>query len=230
MGQWNNQDGLPLQFGTTKALPDWSGDYVAYGSTRIAECLIPLVPVTMGGYTMPAIPTSFSGTTTYAAAGISNPDFLFPLQTTAPQTASGSAITISKPQLIIEKVEVSSLSPMAGGTSVTVGLAVMNASQNFVQVTDAVSSGGNHLVDTLATATLNTSGGTAIWYAATNTRSFPASTAGGGAWVGIRAPLITNSITPLPQGAWVSAIATGSFTDGVLQMKVYYKYSGSINQ
>ncbi len=101
MGQWNNQDGLPLLFGTTKALPDWSGDYVMYGSTREFECLIPLVPVTMGGYTVPAIPTSFSGTTTYAAAGISNPDLLVPLQTTAVQTASGSALTVSKPQLYI---------------------------------------------------------------------------------------------------------------------------------
>src|SRR5258708_27556697 len=102
MGQWNNQDALPLQFGTTKALPDWSGDYVSYGSTREAEFLVPLVPVTMGGYTVPAIPTSFSGTTTYAAPGISNPDFLFPLQVTAVQTASGSPLTVSNPQLSIE--------------------------------------------------------------------------------------------------------------------------------
>src|SRR5229473_8076276 len=136
MGQWNNQDGLPLLFGTTKALPDWSGDYVMYGSTREFECLIPLVPVTMGGYTVPAIPTSFSGTTTYAAAGISNPDLLVPLQTTAVQTASGSALTVSKPQLYIEDVQLTALSGAVGGTNFSVGLAVMNpANQQFAQAT-----------------------------------------------------------------------------------------------
>lgn len=230
MGQWNNQDGLPLQFGTTKALPDWSGDYKTYGSLRVAECIIPLVATTMGGYTMPAIPTSFSGATTFAAAGISNPDLLFPLQTTAPQTASGSAITVSKPQLIVEKVELSVLSPAAGGTSVAVGLVVMNASQAFVVETDALASGGNHLVDA-ATQTILANATTLTWYQpGSTTSSVPASTVGGGAWVGKRAPLITNAITPLPQYAWISAIATGTFTDGVLQLKVFYKFTGSINQ
>src|SRR6266576_1849160 len=152
MGQWNNQDGLPLQFGTVKALPDYSGEYSVSGSTREVEFLVPLVPVTFGGFTLPAIPTTFSGTTTFAAAGISNPDLLMPLQTTAVQTASGSALTISRPQLTIESVAVTALSPAAGGTNLSIGLATMDtATDQFVQVTP---NPGVQLVNTIVTASL----------------------------------------------------------------------------
>lgn len=227
-GNWTNLDNLPLQFGTSKALPDYSGEYKMYGSTREVEFLVPLIPVTMGGYTIPAIPTSFSGTTTYAAAGISNPDLLLPLQSTAVQTASGSAITWSKPQLVIESIQVTALSGMVGGTNVKIGLAAINpANQQFAQVTP---NAGVQIVDTLVTATLATAGMTATFYQpGSTTYSVPASVAGGGAWIG-NVPLVTNAFTPLPLDAWVSATATGTFTDGVLKVKMRYTYNGSINQ
>ncbi len=41
-GTWTNQDGLYLQFGTQKAIPEIGGDYLAYGSNRIYEQYIPL--------------------------------------------------------------------------------------------------------------------------------------------------------------------------------------------
>lgn len=228
MGQWNNIDALPLQFGTTKALPDWSGEYRVGSSTREIEFLVPLIPVTMGGLTIPAIPTSFSGTTTYAAAGISNPDLLFPLQTTAPQTASGSAITISKPQLYIEQVQITALSALAGGTNVSVGLATMNtANSQFVQVTP---NAGVQLVNAVVTATLPL-GQTMTWNApgAVGYGNGAANVAGGGTWIS-QVPLVTNAITPLPTNAWISAIASGTFTDGLLKVKVKYTMNGSINQ
>jgi len=227
MGQWNNNDSLVLQFGTTKALPDYAGEYSLSGSTREMEFLVPLVPVTIGGMTIPGIPTTFSGTSTYAAAGISNPDFLFPLQTTAVQTASGSALTITRPQLFIEQVQVTALSGAVGGTNLSIGLATLNpTNQQFVQVTP---NAAVQLVNTVVTASLPV-GQTVTWYqAGTTTDSVPASVAGGGAWIG-QVPLVTNAITPLPQNAWVSAIATGTFTDGLLKVKVRYTAYGSINQ
>jgi len=226
-GQWNNQDGLVLQFGTAKALPDWGGDYLAYGSTRELEALIPLVPTTMGGYTMPAIPTTFSGTTTYAAAGISNPDLLFPLQTFTVDVASGSAITITKPQIFVESVSLSPIEPVTGGTSISVGLATLNpTNQQYVQITP---NAGTQLVSAAVTATLN-NGTSTFWSGTTNTYAVPTATAGGGSWVGIPEPLVTNAITPLPQQAWISAIATGAFTAGLVKMRVRYFIWGTTNQ
>lgn len=228
-GNWTNQDNLPLQFGTAKALPDWSGEYHVGSSSREVEFLVPLISITMGGYTIPAIPTTFSGTTTFAAAGISNPDLLFPMQTTAVQTTSSSAITISKPQLFIEQVQITSLSPMAGGTSLAIGFATIDPStQQFAQVTPNT---GVQLVDTLVTATFATTAGlTTTWNRPGSTGYGAAAlTAGGGAWIK-QMPLVTNSFTPLPQNAWISAIATGTFTDGVLKVKVRYSQNGSINQ
>ena len=229
-GNWTNKDNLPLQFGTSKALPDWSGEFRTTGSSREVEFIVPLIPVTMGGYTMPAVPTSFSGTTTYAAAGISNPDLLFPLQWTALEVTSGSALTVTKPSLFIEQVQITSLSPMAGGTSLAVGFATINpANQQFAQVTPDT---GVQLVDTLVTATFATTAGlTQTWNrpGSTGYGSGAANVAGGGAWIK-QVPLVTNAFTPLPTDAWVSAIATGSFTDGVLKVKVRYTYNVSINQ
>lgn len=227
-GLYINKDNLPLQFGTSKALPDWSGEYHVGASTREVEFLVPLVPITLGGYTIPAIPTTFSGTTTFAAAGISNPDLLFPMQITAPETTSASALTVTKPQLYIEQVQVTSLTPLAGGTSVAIGFATLNASQAIVQVTPDT---GVQLVDTLVTATFATTAGlTTTWNRPGSTGYGATSlTAGGGAWIK-QMPLITNSITPLPTNAWISAIATGTFTDGVLKVKVRYAQMGCINQ
>lgn len=234
-GNWNNQDGLALQFGTSKALPDWSGEYNILGSTREIEFLIPLVPVTMGGYQIPAIPTSFTGTSTYAAAGISNPDLFIPLQTTAIQTASSTALTVSKPQLFIEMVQLTALTGMVGGTSFSVGLAAMGTNQQFVQIAP---NSATQIVNAVVTATLTSPGMTATWWQpGTSTYSVPTTVAGGGSWIG-QVPLVTNTNcfgnsgvnSNLPSQAWISATASGVFTDGLIKCKMRYTTYGSINQ
>lgn len=39
-GSWTNSDGLYLQFGTAKATAETGGDFLAYGSNRIAEVVV----------------------------------------------------------------------------------------------------------------------------------------------------------------------------------------------
>jgi len=110
-GQWYNQDGLYLQYGTQKAVPEVGGDYLVYGETREAESYVGLVPFTFSSgsssIVVPAAPTSFSGTTTAAAAGITSLTTMMPLQNTAPivTTTSGNLI-INAPQIFIESVTV----------------------------------------------------------------------------------------------------------------------------
>jgi len=233
-GFWFNQDGLPVQYGTQKAIPEVGGDYLVYGETREIEQLIPLIPMQFGNANpaVPAPPTSFSGTGTPAAAGIQSLTTLVPLQTVAPiTTASGGQYTFTTSNLMFEAVEVETLIPAAGGTSIAVGLATQNAStQQFVQVTP---NAGAQLINGLVTARMATAG-------MRTTFTLPGSTglewdtgatsaAGGGSWIG-NVPLVTNSLTPLPTSAWISTIATGSFTAGLIKLRLRYTMYGNISQ
>ena len=232
-GNWFNQDGLYLQYGTQKAVPEVGGDYLIYGETREIEQLIPLVPMelTTAGQQVPAPPTSFSGTSTAIAAGIQSLTTFMPLQQTAPvTTTTGGVIVLSNPQIFIESVEIEPLISAAGGTSVSIGLVTDSPgspSSSFVQVSP---NAGVQLVNAILTANLAVGfkslftqpGSTGLLYeSATNI-------AGGGTWVGIQMPLVTNSITPLPASAWISTIASGTFTNGLFKLRVRYTTFGSI--
>lgn len=236
-GQWLNQDGLYLQFGTSKAIPEVGGEYVIYGETREIEQLIPLVPyqLTTAGVSVPAVPTSFVGTGTAAQAGILSLTTFMPIQTTAPVvTTTSGTLLLSAPQIFIEQVEIDTLVGAAGGTSLSIGLAVSNNSTTapaFVQVTP---NAGVQLINTLVLANIDTAGKKTTWNSAgtTGIQSGVAANntvAGGGTWLG-NMPLVTNALTPLPPDAFISSIATGAFTNGLLKLRVKYTIYGSINQ
>ncbi len=233
-GTWTNQDGLYLQFGTQKAIPEIGGDYLMYGANRVYEQYIPLgttLAFGTGGLAVPIAPTTFSGTTTPIAAGIQSLTSLFPLQTTAPNTTSSGAFDFTATQLFIEWVEVETIVAAVGGTSVSIGLAATNqpslvAATPWVQVTP---NAGVQLVNGLLTANMNAIGKKCIFYQpGSTTDSVPASIAGGGTWIGA-VPLVTNVITPLPTYAYISTIATGTFTDGLLKLRVGYNIIGNIS-
>lgn len=235
-GFWLNQDGLPLQFGTQKAIPEVGGDYLVYGETREIEQLIPLVPLAMGNgaIQIPAPPTSFSGTGFPIAAGIQSLTEIVPLQITPVTTVSGGVITFTTTQLFFEAVEVETIIGATGGTSISIGLAAVqpgSPSSQYVQVTP---NAGVQLVNGLLTANMATSGQRAtftqpgatglLWSAANGTPI-----AGGGSWLG-SVPLVTNAITPLPQKAYISTIASGTFTSGLVKLRLRYTMYGNISQ
>src|SRR5258708_5267627 len=245
-GFWYNQDGLPLQYGTQKQLPEMGRDYLVYGEYREIEQYIPLVPTTWGlnsQFTVQPPPTSltFSGTGTPYQSGIQSLTTEFPLQITAPQTASGSALTLSNTQLFIEKVELETLQTIApSGNTMTVGLVLTNPgspSSTFVQATP---NAGFQLIGTSAATGLTLS--STILVVGTRTEfnvagvtgtvfggGVPTSTTGnGGAWLG-NVPLVTNAITPLPQNAWISTLTNRAFTSGLIKMRVKYWIYGNIS-
>lgn len=45
-GSWMNADGLYVQYGTQKAVPETAGDYLSYGDTRLIELTISLASLT----------------------------------------------------------------------------------------------------------------------------------------------------------------------------------------
>ena len=231
-GFWYNQDGLPLQYGTQKVIPELGGDYLVYGETREIEQLIPLVPMTVGsaGVQVPAPPTTFTGTTTPIAAGIQSLTTLVPLQGTAVNTG-GTTITLTGTQLFFEEVTVETLIGAAGGTSIAVGLVTTSPgtpSSSFVQCTP---NAGVQLITSLLTAQMNTPGERiSFTIPSTTGLKWDTATAVGtsGAWLG-NVPLVTNAITPLPESAWISTIATGAFTNGLIKLRLRYTIYGDIS-
>jgi hypothetical protein len=235
-GFWYNQDGLPIQYGTQKAIPEVGGDYLIYGETREIDQYIPLVPfqLTAAGQPVPGpAQTTFSGTTTPAAAGIQSLTTLMPLQITAPViTTTGGSLILSNQQVFIEEVTTEGLVSAAGGTSIAVGLVTTSPgspSSSFVQVTP---NAGVQLLNGLLTAnmaagfrsTFTQPGTTGLNWATGGATAI----AGGGTWVGINMPLVTNAITPLPTSAWLSTVATGTFTNGLIKIRVRYTIYGNI--
>jgi hypothetical protein len=235
-GFWYNQDGLPIQYGTQKAQPEVGGDYLVYGETREIEQLIPLVPfqLTASGVAVPGpAQTTFSGTGTVAAAGIQSLTTLVALQQTAPVTTTTSGtLLLSAPQLFIEEVTIEGLVSAAGGTSISVGLVTTSPgspSSAFAQVSP---NAGVQIVNGLLTANMTV--GQRVTYTQPGTTGLRWDTgtqvAGGGTWVGINMPLVTNSIVPLPASAWLSTVATGTFTNGLIKLRMRYTMYGTINQ
>lgn len=244
-GFWLDPDGLPRQYGTQKAIPEVGGDYVVFGPNRAIETYICLGATAFGNGALqvPALPSSFSGTSTPIAAGIQSLTTQFPLQTIAPVTvaSSGGILTLKNTQVYIDSIEVECLIAANAGTGsatgITIGLVTINpATQAFVQVTP---NAGTQLVKSLLNAEMvagakliflpdGTSIGTAVG----------SSTAGdwmGTTTVGTQIPLVTNSITPLPAYAYISAIAaggtySGSSGGGLLKLRINYGLYGVINQ
>lgn len=236
MGFWLNQDGLPLQFGDTKTVAEVGGDYLVYGETREFEQYVPLVPMAFGtaGKQVPAAPTTFSGTGTPIQAGIHSLTNIFPLQITPVTTVSGGVLTFTSTQLFIEEIEVDTIIGATGGTSLSVGLAAVNPAATpaaYVQVTP---NAGVQLINTLLIANFATSGMKTKWNlpGSTGIQSGAAANntiAGGGSWLG-SVPLVTNALTPLPSKAYVSSVAAGTFTNGLIKLRVRYTLYGNISQ
>jgi len=234
-GFWLNQDGLPLQFGTAKAIPEVGGDYLVYGETRVIEQLIPLVPMAMGSgaIQVPAPPTSFVGTSTPIAAGIQSLTEIVPLQITPVTTVSGGVITFTTTQLFFEQVELDTIIAATGGTSIAVGLAAVSPgipSSTYVQVTP--NAGTQIIKNATQAAAMATSGQKTTWNVpgATGIQGGVANTVvGGGDWLG-SVPLVTNALTPLPSKAYLSTIATGTFTSGLVKVRIRYTLYGNISQ
>ena len=245
-GYWVNQDGLPLQFGVSKAQTSQGGDYLVYGETREIEQLIPLVPMAMGvgGVQTPAPPTSFSGTSTPIAAGIQQLTNIVPLQITPVTTVSGGVITFTTSQLFFEQIEVDTIIGATGGTSIAVGLVAsqpyvpaQSQTAPYVQVTP---NAGVQLINGLLTANMATSGQKALFTQPGSTGALLSATngspiAGGGSWLG-SVPLVTNTVYNtsnaliLPAKAYISTIATGTFTSGLIKLRLRYTLYGNISQ
>jgi hypothetical protein len=243
-GFWVNQDGLPLQFGTQKPIPELGGDYLAYGDVREVEWYISLGATSFGNNALqvPALPSSFVGTSTPIAAGIQSMTTLIPISTTVPVTVANSSgvLTIAQPEIVWDELEIECLiaanAGSGGATGITVGLATMNpVTQAFAQVTP---NAGTQLV-TLTNAAMVANNKVKILSNGVILGTATGVTAGNWISTGLQLPQATNVTTGFTtsstaNNAWVSALATaGTYTGasggGLLKMRLKYTQIGSIN-
>jgi hypothetical protein len=247
-GNWTNNDGLVLQFGTAKAVTEVGGDYMVLGDIREIEAYISLAQTTWGTAVgvypaVPALPSSFSGTSTPIAAGIQSLTTLFPLQNTAPvlTASSGNGLILSAPQLWIDQLDlevlVSANAGTGGATGLTgIGLAYATqagASSAFAQVAP---NAGVQLVGAAAIANLVAGKRWTYYPDGTVVGSTGAPTAG--SWLG-NVPLTTSFLNgtsgTLANAAYISAIASagtfsGTTAAGLLRLRIRYGTYGAINQ
>jgi hypothetical protein len=241
-GFYINADGLPLQFGTQKAIPEQGGDYVMYGENREVEVYIPLGVTTIGpagAVSFPGLPSTFTGTGTPAgtttSAGIVSMTTMFPLMDTAPVTtaSSGGVLSITQPQLFIDQIDFEVVIPAVAGTGgatglTGIGLAAINpATQAFVQI------GPNAGVQLLgACTTAKMAAGMHYTFYADGSEFGTGTPPTAPAWLG-NVPLMTG-FSPVVEKAYISAICsggpyTGTSAGGLNKLRVRYNYYGSIN-
>lgn len=169
---WTNKDGLFLQYGTDKSVPETGGDFMALGDNRIFEVLIDLTKLT-------------------STAAIQSNTAIFP---------DGA-------NLYIEQVQAVAETAAASGTSFSVGLIQMdratipaNYSTAFINAETQANMGTAGKKITYTNGTTNAGGliGTS-----------PASTTG---------------------PYYVTALSSGTFTTGLIRVRVFYHGIGTISQ
>lgn len=171
-GNWLNNDGLYIQYGTTKAIPEIGGDYKSYGESREIEWYIcggqyawgtgnPTIPAIPAGFT--SAPTSWN-TTTPLGNGVQSYTTLMPMQTTAASSVSSTntpvngITTFTGSQLFIEQMDLEILqtfnSGSGGATTIQVGFCVQNPSNNTFSVCTPSGLGLGGLIAAAAVSTL----------------------------------------------------------------------------
>lgn len=171
-GNWMNNDGLYLQYGTSKAVPTTMGDFLSYGESREIEFTITLANLT----TTAAI----LGNTTFLSQNV----YIDSITTIAEVAATG-------------------------GTSVSIG--TMKADRSTVISATA-------LLNAQLLASHDGQG-------ETNTYTIAAA-AGGGNLVGT-----ATTSTTIPDGfAYITALCAGTYTAGVLRVRIRYRGFGTITQ
>jgi hypothetical protein len=257
-GNWLNQDGLYLQFGTQKAVPEVGGDYLMYGDTRVAEFYIPLAQTTFGSPTTGTnvftfgVPNGFTSNTLPqgpGSAGVVSLTTLLPLQVTAPATGS----SIVQTQVWCDGVDVETLITANAGSTGTatglsgVGLVYYNPTSTvYVQ---AAPNAGTQLLGATSNAQMTQGNKWTFWPVASSAAMtpFPTTTPPtGGNWGGnfpvlTGAPTVPQLTSPsnpsgFPEWAYVAAwgtggngVYTGTSAAGLLRFRVRYNIYGIIS-
>lgn len=149
-GSWTNNDGLYLQFGTSKSTPTTMGDYLSYGDTREIEFTILMSSLTTS-------PQIMGNTTIFGSASI----FIESVQTDVDvTTAGGTSLSVGLMNLdrstVISNTAFLATAPIADHTTAgqrkdyTVGVTGVGA---YVGTVPAAFASGGAYITALAAGT-----------------------------------------------------------------------------
>lgn len=172
-GNYMDGDGLFRQYGTSKAVPTTSGDYLSYGETREIELTVTLAG-TAGGA------TTILGNTTFFPSGV-----------------------------FVEQVEMDVETAAAGGTSFSIGTIRLDRTTTG---TGGTAAGSFITGEVLATVT---PAGKKVIYTA--------GVSAAGTAIGT-----TTSFTD--GGVYITLTNVGTFTNGVMKIRIKYRGIGTITQ
>lgn len=198
-GSWLNSDGLLLEFGTQKQNPEQGGDYLAYGTVRMLEVLIDLKSLT-------------------STAQVQSLNTFFP---------AGYNVNIENVQVSVDEAS-------AGGASFSVGLGYFSGS-TYANITMRSETSTSSAIGTQSNVYslpgVTTISDTAFINALTNSNT---NTLGDrldinvttnntyvGAYVGAQSTNVTNP-------SYITAKASGTYTAGLMRVRIFYRGYGTI--
>lgn len=142
-GSWFNNDGLYVQYGTQKAVPETAGDYLSYGSNRMIEVLIDLTTLTSTA--------AIQSNTTFFPAPPSGQLYIEKVELTV-ETASASGTSFSVGLIQTDRATIPS------GYSAAFVSALANASTNAVGDLLTLSAGSTGAGSLIGTFPANATG------------------------------------------------------------------------
>jgi hypothetical protein len=242
-GNWLNNDGLNLNYGTTKALPEIAGDFMTYGDNREIEIYLNLAAQTQNG--SPGLlqysTLNFgSSTTTLAAAGVISDTLIFPLNN-ATTSLYGAGTSPTYPIIYLEQIEVIVLQAAvpSGATGINLGLVTAQTGQTTANapptwLIQVLPNAGTQLLSNLTQTNIATVGQKIILTPLVADSIPVASAVGQGSWLALGNMPLTTTLSsvggPLAGSAWLSAGAIGgTYTSGLLKIRIKYCIYGVIN-
>jgi hypothetical protein len=172
-GNWMDSDGLFRQYGTSKAVPTTTGDFLAYGETRNMELTVTLANTAAGATTILANTTFFPS------------------------------------NVFVESVEMDVEVAAAGGTSFSIG--TMRTDRT------TVGTGGTSntsFINAEVLANITPAGKKII---------YTAGVSGAGSAIGTTTSFADN-------GVYITLTNAGTFTNGVMKIRIKYRGIGNITQ
>lgn len=127
MGNWMDPDGLYRQYGTTKAVPTTTGDYLSYGETRQIETTIDLTTLTPFGTNI------ILANTTILPVGV----FVESVEVDVEVAAAGATATLNVGLIGLDRTTVSSATAFVNAMA----MATLTQGSRFVLTTGSTGVG-----------------------------------------------------------------------------------------
>lgn len=203
MGYWVNNDGLLLQMGTDKAVPEQAGEYKAYGANRVAECRVNLANLITANATLLSNTLILPSMANFYVEKVE-------------LTAEVGMSTASSPTLSIGVCQ-ANLALTTGSTTITypaAGLSTTKPAQTTTTTAVVPTNGGTAYVSALAASNLSSAG---------DLVTLSTGSTGAGNYIGDY-----EDVTNLTYPMYLTGTLGTHTATGIILVRIYYHGVGTI--